>query len=80
MLARLILRAEAISSSRIEGLVIGPRRLLKAELNPKGSDVTATEAVNNIRAMDEAIALASIAYDTEIAKPSRPVPFPADRR
>ena len=27
-LARLILRAESISSSRIEGLVIGPRRLL----------------------------------------------------
>ena len=58
-LARLILRAEAISSSRIEGLVIGPRRLLKAELNPKGNDVTATEVMNNIRAMDEAIALAA---------------------
>lgn len=58
-LARLILRAEAISSSRIEGLVIGPRRLLKAELNPRSGDVTATEVVNNIRAMDEAIALAA---------------------
>ncbi len=58
-LARLILRAKAISSSRIEGLVIGPRRLLKAELNPKSSDVTAAEVVNNIRAMDEAIALAA---------------------
>ena len=58
-LARLILRAEAISSSRIEGLVIGPRRLLKAELNSGGNDVTATEVMNNIRAMDEAVALAA---------------------
>lgn len=58
-LARLILRAEAISSSRIEGLVIGPRRLLKAEINPNGNDVTATEVMNNIRAMDEAIGLAA---------------------
>lgn len=58
-LARLVLRAEALSSSRIEGLVIGPRRLLKAELGFSPSDVTAIEVVNNIRAMDEALSLAS---------------------
>jgi Fic family protein len=31
-LARLLLRAESVASSRIEGLVIGPRRLLKADM------------------------------------------------
>lgn len=57
-LARLVLRAEALSSSRIEGLVIGPRRLLKAELGFAPADVTATEVMNNIRTMDEALSLA----------------------
>lgn len=58
-LARLVLRAEALSSSRIEGLVIGPRRLLKAELGLSPSDDTAMEVMNNIRAMDKALAQAS---------------------
>jgi hypothetical protein len=31
-LARILLRAEAVASSRIEGLVIGARRLLQAEV------------------------------------------------
>lgn len=57
-LARLVLRAEAISSSRIEGLVIGPRRLLKAEIASGNNDITAAQVVNNVHAMDEAIALA----------------------
>ena len=30
-LARVLLRAAAVASSRIEGLVVGPRRLLRAE-------------------------------------------------
>lgn len=60
-LARMILRAEAISSSRIEGLVIGPRRILKAELTGTESDATAQEVLNNINAMSVALerALAS---------------------
>lgn len=54
-LARLILRAEALSSSRIEGLVIGPRRILKAELSGKEDDEIAHEVVNNISAMNAAL-------------------------
>ena len=54
-LARLLLRAEAVASSRIEGLEIGPRRLLHAEA-ARGSgervqDVTAAEVLGNIDAM-----------------------------
>lgn len=54
-LARILLRAEAVASSRIEGLVIGARRLLHAEVlrNLPGAprDVTAHEVLNNIDAM-----------------------------
>ena len=54
-LARILLRAEAVASSRIEGLEIGARRLLKAEivrdLGDTSSDVTATEVLGNIDAM-----------------------------
>ncbi|MGH2714486.1 MAG: Fic family protein [Thermoleophilaceae bacterium] len=57
--ARLLLRAEAVASSRIEGLEIGGRRLLKAQvtaaLGEDASDVTATEVLNNIEAMRWAI-------------------------
>ena len=58
-LARLLLRAEAVASSHIEGLVIGGRRLLRAEaahaLGGSDLDVTATEVLNNINAMDYVI-------------------------
>lgn len=53
--ARLLLRAEAVASSRIEGLEVGGRRLLKAQLalglgdDPR--DVTATEVLGNVEAM-----------------------------
>lgn len=53
--ARLLLRAEAVASSRIEGLEVGSRRLLKAQLamglgdDPR--DVTAAEVLNNVEAM-----------------------------
>lgn len=54
-LARILLRAEAVASSRIEGLEIGARRLLHAEvargLKEVSSDVTATEVLGNIDAM-----------------------------
>lgn len=54
-LARILLRAESVASSRIEGLEIGARRLLHAEvlrsmLEPP-SDVTASEVLGNIEAM-----------------------------
>jgi Fic family protein len=57
--ARLLLRAEAAASSKIEGLEIGARRLLRAQLATRlgddGSDVTATEVLNNIEAMRWAV-------------------------
>ena len=57
--ARLLLRAEAVASSRIEGLEVGARRLLKAQvaagLGEDASDVTATEVLNNIEAMRWAV-------------------------
>src|SRR5436309_14345375 len=58
-LARLLLRAESVASSYIEGLVIGGRRLLRAEvarmLGEAVSDVTAAEVLGNIDAMTWAI-------------------------
>jgi Fic family protein len=57
--ARLLLRAEAVASSKIEGLEVGARRLLKAQvvaaLGGDPSDVTATEVLNNIEAMRWAV-------------------------
>jgi Fic family protein len=54
-LARILLRAESVASSRIEGLEIGARRLLRAEAvraaSGQPSDVTATEVLGNIDAM-----------------------------
>ena len=54
-LARILLRAESVASSRIEGLEIGARRLLRAEAvrsaREPSSDVTATEVLANIDAM-----------------------------
>lgn len=54
-LARLLLRAEAVASSKIEGLEVGARRLLRAqaarELGEAPTDVTAAEVLGNIDAM-----------------------------
>jgi Fic family protein len=58
-IARLLLRAEAVASSLIEGLEVGGRRLLKAEaarvMGDEPSDVTAVEVLNNIEAMSWAV-------------------------
>ena len=58
-LARILLRAESVASSKIEGLVISARRILRAEvenkLNGSTADVTATEVLANIQAMDYGI-------------------------
>lgn len=59
-LARLLLRAEAVGSSHIEGLVVGGQRLLRFEAASElGSaevrDVTAAEVLSNITAMDYAV-------------------------
>ena len=59
-LARLLLRAESVASSRIEGLEIGARKLLLAELarelGERTTDVTAGDVLGNIEAMNGAIA------------------------
>lgn len=58
-LARLLLRAESVASSRIEGLEIGARKLLRSEaakdLGERTGDVTAAEVLGNIEAMNAAI-------------------------
>ena len=59
-LARLLLRAESVASSRIEGLVIGGRRLLRADaarqMGEEPGDVTAVEVLGNIDAMTWGVA------------------------
>ena len=58
-LARLLLRAESVASSRIEGLEIGARRLLRADaarrLGIEPRDVSAREILGNIDAMTWAV-------------------------
>ncbi|MDA8365686.1 MAG: Fic family protein, partial [Actinomycetota bacterium] len=58
-LARLLLRAESVASSKIEGLEVGGRRLLRAEaartLGDEATDVTAVEVLGNIQAMSWAL-------------------------
>jgi len=67
-LARILLRAEAVASSRIEGLEVGARRLLLAEvirgLKEASSDVTATEVLGNIDAM---------VYGVDAVEPGGPI-------
>lgn len=62
-LARFLLRAESVASSWIEGLRVGPRRLVEAELalteNVDLRDQTAVEILGNITAMETAIELAA---------------------
>jgi Fic family protein len=58
-LARILLRAESVSSSKIEGLEVGPRRLLHADIAQEEgadvNDVTAEDVLGNVRAMDYAV-------------------------
>lgn len=59
-LARLLLRAEVALSSFIEGLIIGARRLPRAELNIAERntvkfDEFAAEIIGNVHAMEHAI-------------------------
>ena len=58
-LARLLLRAESVASSRIEGLEVGGRRLLRADaarrVGMEPRDVTSREVLGNIDAMTWAV-------------------------
>jgi Fic family protein len=57
-LARQLLRAESVASSRIEGLVLSHRRLAKAAFSAETHDITAQSVLANIRALERAIDLA----------------------
>jgi Fic family protein len=60
VLARRLLRAESVASSRIEGLVLSHRRLARAEAEePEARDETARSVLGNVAAMEEAVALGS---------------------
>lgn len=67
-LGRFLLRAESVGSSAIEGLRVGPRRLLAAEeqiaKGLTGTDSVAVEVVGNIDAMRQA---------TELGAQPRPI-------
>jgi len=58
-LARQLLRAESVASSRIEGLILSHRRLAKAAFNPEGNDITAQGVLGNVRALEQALELAA---------------------
>lgn len=74
-LARLLLRAESVASSFIEGLVVGGRRLLRAEAARAAGewdiDVTADEVLGNIDAMTWAVESLSTARAVTIDGLSR---------
>ncbi len=57
-----LLRAESVASSRIEGLSVSHRQLARAFFLP-GQHDTAAEVVANVRAAEQAIALASTAKE-----------------
>ena len=60
VLARRLLRAESVASSRIEGLVLSQRRLAKAEAEGAAArDETARSVLGNVAAMEEAVRLGS---------------------
>lgn len=54
-IARLLLRAESVASSRIEGLRISHRRLEEALLAPRAARGAALDVVRNIEAMAKAV-------------------------
>jgi Fic family protein len=64
-LSRQLLRQESVGSSRIEGLEMGQRRLARAAAGIGGDD-TALQIVGNVRAMEQAIALAAEPRDVTL--------------
>ena len=62
-LARHLLRAESVASSRIEGLRLSQRRLAEALLSPADADAAAREVVGNIEAMQAAVDLGASGVD-----------------
>jgi Fic family protein len=69
-LARILLRAESVASSRIEGLEVGARRLLRAEaacsMRESSTDVTAWEVLGNIDAMLYGVESVGVGHDITV--------------
>src|SRR3989442_1257537 len=59
VLGRQLLRAEAVASSRIEGLEMSHRRLARAAAAPDQADASARAVLGNVRAMERAIEIGS---------------------
>jgi len=60
VLARRLLRAESVASSRIEGLLLSQRRLARAEAEETDArDETARSVLGNVIAMEHAVSLGS---------------------
>jgi Fic family protein len=57
--ARQLLQAESVASSRIEGLEMSHKRLARVAYAPDARDETAASVLGNILAMEEAIAIGS---------------------
>jgi Fic family protein len=57
--ARQLLRAEAVASSRIEGLILSHKKLAEAAFDPEDTTVNARSVLGNVRAMEEAVRLAT---------------------
>ncbi|MDP9281332.1 MAG: Fic family protein [Chloroflexota bacterium] len=57
--ARQLLRAEAVASSRIEGLILSHKKLAEAAFDPEDTSVNARTVLGNVHAMEEAIKLAT---------------------
>jgi Fic family protein len=66
-LARPLLRAESVASSRIEGLVLSHRRLAKAAFAEDERDVTAQSVLANITALERAVARSTELEELESA-------------
>jgi Fic family protein len=54
-----LLRSESLASSRIEGLNVGHQRIALADFDERTADAKATDILGNIRAMQQAIEIAS---------------------
>jgi Fic family protein len=58
-LARQLLRAESVASSRIEGLIVSHRRLAKAAFAGADGDFAAQSVLQNIRGLEHGLGLAT---------------------
>jgi Fic family protein len=63
----LLLRSEAIASSRIEGIELSQRNLARALIDPRASKGSARAVAANVLAMEEAIEEASAGADLTVA-------------